>query len=58
MRTEEDGGIQLEKEKLRLTEQATFEYECAIQEEINEFIETKLQLESEIEKMRIEMEDD
>ena len=51
MRTEEDGGIQLAKEKLRLAKEGCLEFECKMQEVMDNFIEEKIPLQLDIEAL-------
>jgi hypothetical protein len=55
MRAEEDGGLNLAKEKLKLSQKQVLDYECYMQAQMGEFIKRKLPLQFEIDSLRREV---
>lgn len=52
MKAEEDGGINIEREKLKLAERNRLDYECFMQSQMGAFIKAKMPLQLEIETLR------
>lgn len=52
MRAEEDGGLNLAREKLKLAQKQLLDYECYMQAQMGEFIKRKLPLQLEIDALR------
>ena len=44
MKAEQDGGINIEKEKLKLAERNRLDYQCYMQSQMGSFIKTKMPL--------------
>lgn len=52
MKAEQDGGINIEKERLKLAEKNRIDYECYMQSQMGGFIKTKMPLQLEIERLK------
>ena len=52
MKAEQDGGINIEKERLKLAEKNILDYECYMQSQMGGFIKTKMPLQLEIERLK------
>ena len=52
MKAEQDGGINIEKEKLKLAERNRLDYQCYMQSQMGSFIKTKIPLQLSIEKLK------
>jgi hypothetical protein len=52
MQTEEDGGLGLEKGRVRAAQRETLDFECYMQSRMGDFIKRKIPLRMEIERLR------
>ena len=52
MKAEQDGGINIEKEKLKLAERNRLDYQCYMQSQMGSFIKNKIPLQLSIEKLK------
>jgi hypothetical protein len=52
MKAEEDGGINIEREKLKLARKNRLDYECYMQNQMGNFIKAKMPLQLEMERLR------